>query len=102
MRLFALFNLKPGVSVADYEAWAKSADLPTVNVLPSIKSFEVFRMTGRLGNDLPSPYQYIEVLDVVDMDQFGNDVATPKMREIAGAFQAMADVIFLTSEQLGA
>ena len=30
-RIIALFNLKPGISEADYEAWAKAKDIPTVN-----------------------------------------------------------------------
>ena len=29
-RIIALFNLKPGVKVADYEAWARAVDLPVV------------------------------------------------------------------------
>ena len=32
-KIVALFNLKPGVSVEDYEAWAKAKDIPTVNGL---------------------------------------------------------------------
>lgn len=100
MRLIALFNLKPGVSIETYEAWAKSVDLPTVNGLGSVDSFTVFRATGQLGSDAPPPYHYIEIIDVKDMDAFGNDVTTPTMQAIAGAFQEMADVTFLTTEQL--
>jgi hypothetical protein len=38
-RIVALFNLKRGVSAADYEAWAKRVDLPTVNGLKSVDKF---------------------------------------------------------------
>jgi len=102
MRLIALFNLKPGVSVEIYEAWAKTVDLPTVNALPSVASFEVFRTTGQLGTDAPAPYSYIEILDIPDMTQFEGDVSTSVMQAIAAAFQEMADVTFLTTEKLAA
>lgn len=102
MRLIALFNLKAGVSVEDYEAWARTVDLPTVNGLGSIDRFEVFKTTGQLGSDAAAPYSYIEILDVNDMDAFGADVSTAAMQEVAAAFQGMADVIFLTTEQVTA
>jgi hypothetical protein len=102
MLIFALFNLKPGVSVEDYEAWARTADLPTVNALPSIASFRVFRTTGVLGSDAKPPFGYIEVLDVADMEQFGRDVATDAMNEVAATFQGMVEVTFLTTEEIAA
>lgn len=100
MLIFALFNLKPGVSVADYEAWARTSDLPTVNALPSIESFRVFRTTGVLGSESPPPFGYIEVLDVKDIDQFFADVSTAAMQEVAAAFQGMVEVTFLTTEEI--
>jgi hypothetical protein len=99
-RIFALFNLKPGVSVADYEAWARAVDLPSVNGLPSIASFEVFKTVSVLGSDASAPYSYIESLDIRDMGQFGEDVATPVMKAIAHDFVGMADVTFLVMEKL--
>ena len=100
MRLIALFNLKPGVDGAAYEAWARDTDLPTVNALPSIDRFEVFRTTGVLGSDAAPPYAYVEILDVADMDRFGAECGTDAMGKIAAAFQGMADVTFLTTESL--
>jgi hypothetical protein len=99
-RLIALFSLKPGVSVTAYEDWARAVDLPTVNGLPSIARFEVFRATGLLGSDEKPPYDYIEIIDVRDMGQFGADVATPVMTKVAGEFQGMANVIFVSTEKL--
>ena len=99
-RIIAFFNLKPGVAVADYEAWARNVDLPTVNGLPSISKFEVFRATAVLGSDAPPPYAYFEIIDVADMDQFGQDVATPLMQKIAGDFAGMAEVTFTITEQV--
>ena len=46
MRIICLFNLKPGVDVSEYEAWAKTRDIPTVNGLGSVTSFTVHKATG--------------------------------------------------------
>lgn len=100
MRLIVLFTLKPGVSAEVYEAWARSVDLPTVNGLTSVERFAVFRVTGQLGSDAPPPYGYVETIDVIDMERFGDDVATDAMTAIAAAFRDMADVTFLTTEQI--
>jgi hypothetical protein len=100
-RIIALFNLKPGVAVADYEAWARRVDLPTVNGLPSIESFEVFKAKEVMGSDAAPPYAYVETLDVRDMGQFGEDVATPVMQSVAREFAGMADVTFMVMERIG-
>ncbi len=100
-RIIALFNLKPGVDRARYEDWARSTDLPTVKGLPSIADFSVFRSVATLGSDAPPPYQYVEIIDVADMDQFGRDIATETMQKIAGQFQGMADVTFILTDKLG-
>jgi hypothetical protein len=99
-RIIALFNLKPGVAVADYEAWARKVDLPTVNGLPSIEKFEVFKSKSLLGSDDAPPYAYLEILDVRDMDQFGQDVATPVMQAVAKDFGGMAEVTFVVTEPI--
>lgn len=99
-RIIVLFNLKPGVSIEDYETFARTRDLPTVNALPSIHSFEVYRTTGLLRTGEPAPYQYIEIIDIADMDGFGHDVQTEAMTAIAGAFRELADPVFITTEKL--
>lgn len=99
-RLIALFNLKPGVSAAAYESWARQVDIPTVRGLGSVTGFEVLRTTGVLGSPSAPPYAYVEIIDVADMDRFGQDVASEAMRAIAARFGEMADVCFLTTEAL--
>ncbi|NOW45951.1 hypothetical protein FHW96_002109 [Novosphingobium sp. SG751A] len=102
MRIFALFNLKPGVDEAAYTEWAKTVDLPTANGLPSIDSFRLFKTTGLLGSEAKPPYGHIEVIDVADMDQFGRDVATEAMQAVAAAFNEMVDVTFITTAEITA
>ncbi len=99
-RIVALFNLRPGVTRQAYEDWARTTDIPTVRSLASIGRFEVFRGAAQLGSDAPSPYDYIEIIDVEDMAGFGGDVASETMQAIATTFQSMADVVFILTEPL--
>ncbi|MCJ1959926.1 REDY-like protein HapK [Novosphingobium mangrovi (ex Hu et al. 2023)] len=100
MIIFAVFNLKSGVSVEEYEAWARETDLPTANSLKSIDSFRVYRSTSVLGSDEKPPFGYIEVLDVNDMEQFAADAQSEIMQEVAATFQGMVDVTFVMTEEL--
>lgn len=101
MRIVVLFNLRDGVDEAAYQAWARTTDIPVVNGLASIAGFTVHKVTGQLGSDARPPYQYVEVIDIADMDQFGKDVASERMQAISAEFQRFADnPVFLTTQDL--
>lgn len=89
-KVVVLFNLKPGVSVEDYERFARDTDLPIVNALPSVKNFEVLKATGLLGGGT-SPYAYVEIIDLNSLEQLGQDVGTEKMQQVAATFRSFAD-----------
>jgi hypothetical protein len=91
MRIVVIFNLKAGVSAADYENWAKTADIPGVNKLGSVDGFSVHKATGLFGSDEASPYQYIEILDINGMDEFVADISTEEFQAMAAPFQEFAD-----------
>ncbi|NCT81976.1 MAG: REDY-like protein HapK [Comamonadaceae bacterium] len=98
--LIVLFNLKNPQQREAYEQWAREVDLPTAGALPSIEKFEVLRASGVLGGG-ESPYQYVEILRVRDMQQLGADIATPTMQEVSKRFQAFADApLFIVTESL--
>lgn len=99
-KIIVLFNLKPGVSVADYEAFARDVDLPIVRKLPSVNSFDIFKTEGLLGGG-KAPYQYIEVLDIKGVDQLGQDISTETMQKVAATFQSMTDnPLFIVAQPL--
>lgn len=100
-KIVVLFNLKADANVTDYENWARTTDLPTVNNLESIDSFEVLKSASMLGTDQAPPYEYIEILDVNDFDVFGKEVSTETMGKVAGEFQAFADApMFIVTEEI--
>lgn len=100
-KIIVLFNLQEGVEVEVYEEWARTTDLPIVNDLKSVNSFEVLKTNSMLGTDQAPPYQYVEILDINDFDVFGEEVSTETMGKVAGEFQAFADApMFIVTEQI--
>ena len=91
MRIICLFNLQPGVSRDEYEQWARTRDIPGVRALGSVTGFTVHRATGLFGSDAPSPYAYIEVIDITTLDGFVADVTTADFQAAAAPFQGFAD-----------
>lgn len=102
MRIICLFNLKPGASIAEYEAWAKTRDIPGVNALASVTSFTVHKATGVFGDEAATPhFQYIEVIDITGMDAFIADISTEDFQAAAAPFQGFADAPqFILTEDL--
>ena len=102
-KLVVLFNLKAGADRAAYEDWAKTTDLPTVRKLASVDDFIVQRVNGLYGTDARAPYEYVEIIDVNSMEQFGKDVSTELMGKVAGEFQTFADnPVFMLTEYMEA
>ena len=89
--LIVMFNLKEGVSEADYEAWAKSSDLPTVRGHKGVDGFDLFRADNLFRTENASPYRYVEVIQINDLDQFNLDVATDAQKPISEKFREIAD-----------
>jgi hypothetical protein len=100
--IVVLFNLKPGASVEQYEAWARATDLPVVNGFRSVERFEVLRSRGLLSGAAAAPYQYVEILRVSSVDALKADIgATPVMAEVARQFREFADApVFIVTEPL--
>ena len=103
MRIIVLFNLKPGVTPADYEDWARTRDIPGVRSLPSVDDFTVLRTTGLLGSEARAPYDYVEIIEVADLEGFWTDIATEASQAIAGEFKEWlgSEPVFLMTEELG-
>lgn len=101
MRIIVLFNLKPGVDAAAYEAWARSTDIPGVRALKSVDDFQVYRATGLFGSHAKPPFAYFEVIDISGVEAFVSDVTSDAVQKVAAEFQQFADnPLFVTTETL--
>ncbi|MDW1629903.1 hypothetical protein R7O13_17875 [Vibrio sp. Y176] len=89
--LIVFFNLKSTTDEAKYLEWAKQSDLPTVNKLSSVSSFEVFKGISMLGQDKLSPWDYFEVIHIDSEEAFLTDIQTEEMQKIVEQFQAFTE-----------
>lgn len=101
MRIVCLFNLKNGANREEYEAWARSTDIPGVNALGSVERFTVHRATGLFGSDATPPYDYVEIIDIHAMESFVADISDPEFQRVAAAFGLFTDnPIFILTQDL--
>ncbi|MEO9971238.1 MAG: REDY-like protein HapK [Hyphomonadaceae bacterium] len=92
MRIIVPFNLKEGTDIAEYEAWAKTKDIPTAGALPSVTNFTVHKAVSLFGDPDTAPaFAYFEILDITDLDAFTADVSDPKFQAAAAPFAEYAD-----------
>jgi len=98
--LIVLFNLRSNADQEAYENWAQTTDLPVVRGLGSVNGFEIYRSQSLFGSEEAAPYQYVEVIEIADLNQFGEEVSTDTMAKVAGEFQSFADnpVFMLTNK----
>lgn len=101
MRIIVPFNLKADTDVSEYEEWAKTKDVPTASALPSVNSFTVHKATGLFGSDAKAPYEYFEIIDITNMEDFVADVSNEEFQAAAAPFQDYADgPAFILTEDL--
>ncbi|MGL5290655.1 MAG: hypothetical protein ACRC9T_01845 [Vibrionaceae bacterium] len=99
--IMVFFNLKPATDRSEYLKWAKESDLPTVNKLRSVSSFEVFKGLSVFGQNKPSPWEYFEVIHIDSEEAFLSDLQTTQMQKIIEQFQSFTeDAHFIVSENI--
>jgi hypothetical protein len=79
-RVFFFNRLNTGVSGADYERWVREVDYPKARAIPSIVSYDVVRVDGPL-RDSGVPYDYVEVVEVSDLESYRAELASLPDRE---------------------
>ncbi|WP_299695086.1 hypothetical protein [uncultured Vibrio sp.] len=99
--IIVFFNLKSTTDETQYLQWAKESDLPTVNKLSSVSSFEVFKGISMFGQDKTSPWDYFEIIQIDSEEAFLNDIQTQEMQKIVEQFQSFSeDAHFIVTENI--
>lgn len=99
--LIVFFNLKEGVNESQYLKWARESDLPTVNNLNSVSSFEVFKGMTVFGEQKASPWDFFEVIKIHSEEAFLADVQTEVMTKVVEQFQVFAqDATFISTQDI--
>jgi hypothetical protein len=74
-RVFFLNRLRDGVSPADYEDWVRRVDYPVARRQPAIRSYVVTRLDGLVTADGEPPYQYLEVIEITNIDDYRSSLS---------------------------
>ena len=79
---FVITTLKPGVRPEDYEKWLREYDYVVAKTLPSIASYRTHRITSPVTGAPGAGWQYIERIEIRDVEQYRNDLASPAGQEL--------------------
>jgi len=97
-------TLKPGIDPAEYEAWVRERDYPLVRTLSNYVSYKVHRLRPPVQGAENSGWQYIERIEVKNLEQHDKDLASPagvKLREeLYGKFLDRSKNIYFTSDEI--
>ena len=97
--MIVLVNLKEGVKPEDYERWVLESYAPAVRGLPSVEDWRNFRVSGLLGSDAAPPYRYVVTLEVGDLEQLGDDMASEEMQMLFSELHDLAEITQIIAER---
>ena len=86
--VFFLNRLHESIEANDYERWVREVDYPTAKRIPSIIDYRVVRIEGLLEGNDRQPYDYIERVEITDLDSYRRDLADPSLDEFKQAWSA--------------
>ncbi len=88
-RAFFLNTLHDGVTPADYERWLREVDYPFARAQPAIRRYDVTRIDGNLfGSEGEAPCQYLEVIDITDVEAYEQGAQGPEFEAFLKEWQA--------------
>lgn len=79
---YVITTLKPGVKREDYERWLREYDYVVAKKLPSIVSYRTHRIEGPIDGAETAGWNYIERIEIRDVDQYQRDMASPAGQEL--------------------
>lgn len=92
VNLIIMYNLMPGVTPADFEAWVKSTDQPAMRGLARVADFQTLRAEKLLMGDGKPSVTYIETFSITDLDGFvAEDMPGATVQGVMGQFMGFAD-----------
>jgi len=98
--VFAVYNLKPGASNEEYEAFLKSSKTPGFRSQSWCTAFNTWRIDQVLGpavaelqGELPkkSPYTYVAKIEASDLDAMNNTFNSPEGQTLVKAWSKWVD-----------
>ena len=101
---YVITTLKPGVKREDYERWLREYDYVVAKTLPSIKSYRTHRIEGPINGAESAGWNYIERIEISDVEQYQRDIASPAgqelMRQLYESYLDRPKNIYFWSEEI--
>jgi len=98
-RVFFLYRLRDSVDPQEYEDWIRRVDYPIVRAMGAIESYTVTRIEGTLSGEGESPYDYLEVIEITDLDAYGALGALPEFKQLLEEWsEYVADAVMIHGE----
>lgn len=73
--VFWFSRLQPGVPAVAYETWVRDVDYQLAKEIPSLTSYTVYRAEGPCLGEEHMPYDYVEVAEITNLDDYRRDIA---------------------------
>src|SRR4029079_19060653 len=98
-RVFFLNRLRESADRAEYEAWIRRVDYPVARAQDAIRSYTVARIDGTLTGEGESPYDYLEVIEISDLDAYRALGDLPEFRQLLEEWSGyVADAVLVHGE----
>jgi len=81
-RVFFLNRLHEDADRNEYEAWIRRVDYPVARAQGAITSYTVTRIDGTLSGEGASPYDYLEVIEITDLDAYQALGELPEFKQL--------------------
>jgi len=92
--VYWLVKLRPGVSAEDYQHFVQTVDYPEIQNIASIRSYQSNRVAGSLPEGSARPFDFIDVVEVVDLDAYVRDLKEhPAVQRVHSQSPNMVDVV---------
>ncbi len=69
-----LYNLAKHVTDEEFKEYVTSEKGPLIDSLPSVKKYELVKITGAMAGEVP--YKYVGIVHVTSVDEFNQKAAT--------------------------
>ncbi len=98
-RVFFLNRLREGVDADEYEAWIRRVDYPVARAQGAITSYTVTRIEGTLDGSGEAPYDYLEVIEVTDLESYRALGSLPEFEQLLKDWsQYVAEAVMIHGE----
>jgi hypothetical protein len=98
-RVFFLNRLHDGADPDEYEAWIRRVDYPVARAQDAITSYTVTRIAGPLSDEGESPYDYLEVIEITDLEAYRALGSLPEFEQLLQEWsQYVAEAVMIHGE----